>query len=216
MPNRFYRRRIRYSNTMTYISGRSSRFNINRPIQFNNANTSTNKLEIVYQYFYDLVDAISQHLELTIIIDKANQIIQIFSQKEQIYQVIDIIENNILEIITNIYESASIGIIQSRLEYLKGLLAEIPEKYDDYGRFGCILHEIIDSIISDMDFTNVIQSIGLIQNEMAENIELIDKLDSIHDTLFSVIQNISDGASYGILESRITYLKGLIEELGCS
>jgi len=218
MPNPRYRRQTRTSNAISFSFIRQyyidKTIQLNLPIQTTSSNIyrPTNKFEIIYQYFYDLIDAFSQQADLNDIIKKANDIINIFSEKEQVYQVIDLIENNIFSIVTNIYESTSISIITARLEYLKELLATIPANYDDYGRIADMLREIIGGIIDGFDFTSVSHSLGVVQQEMAADVALIEKFDRIQQDVLSIIQNIAEGVDLHIIRMRLVYLKTLIDD----
>jgi hypothetical protein len=221
MPPPNYRRRIRDRKTTSRFI--RIKFNLSSPLLLNTityntpvTQTGANNREIIQQYFYDIIDAVIQQTELNTIIEKANTIISIFSKKEDVYAVIDLIENNALSIVKNITEGMPLNIIECRIEYLRKLLADIPDEYQDYGEIGCLINEIINSITEGVEFSVVIQNIETIQDVMSENISLMNAIDAIEENLFSIIRNITVGTPFNIIESRIEYLQKLISDLPCA
>ena len=133
----------------------------------------------------------------------------------EIYKVLDIIEQNVLSIVQNISDGTPVNIIQNRITYLRKLISELPEGYEDYGDFGCMIHNIIDSITNGIDYTLVIANIEQIHTTLSADVKILDDFDELKNILFSIITNIKDGTPINIIQNRIKYLMNQITKIEC-
>lgn len=164
-------------------------------------------------YYIDIIDSVANHIEIKKIIEETDSIIKMFSKKEEIFQIIDLIENNILSILGNLSHNVPIGIIQCRIDYLKGIIQTLPEGYDDYGQFSCLIYDIIDLITKEFNYNVVIQNINTFHDKLQSNIFFLDNFIELRDTLFSIIENIQNGVPLGIIQCRIEHLKEMIAKV---
>ena len=223
MPSRHYRRRIlNTKNTHSYISIKYSvKNNINNIIS-NTNNDKKSLLITVQQHFLDIIDTIIYFIEpmiaysyMNIAIQQINSLITIISSKEDIYKLLDTIENTVLSIIKNIADGESIGIIDERITYLRELLDVYPDTCDTYTYFGNLIYPIIESITNGIDFNIIINNITQIQSLFNTDVQLLNTIHIIQDTILSIIQNIANGESIGIINDRINYLSTLINTIVC-
>jgi hypothetical protein len=203
---RHYRRRIRMIKNSQFIT----KFNLKSSLKDENLTFG-----LMERYYCDIIDSIDNQIEINKIVEDADKIIQMFSKKEEVFQMIDLIETNLFGILCNIADNTPLRIIECRVEYLKKLIVDLPPEYDDYGQIGCMVYDIIDLIKDEFDYTLVIQNIDLLHTKLEKDVKMINEFNELRDTLFSIINNIKDGTPLRIIECRIIYLKDLISKIEC-
>ncbi len=203
---RHYRRRIRMIKNSQFIK----KFNLKSFLKDENLTFG-----LMERYYCDIIDSIDNQIEIHKIIEDADNIIQMFSKKEEVFQIIDLIETNLFGIICNIADNTPLQIIECRIQYLKKLIADLPPEYDDYGQLGCMVYDIIDLIKDEFDYTLVIQNIDLLHTKLEKDVKMINEFNELRDTLFGIINNIKDNTPLQIIECRISYLKDLISKIEC-
>lgn len=211
MPSRHYRRHIRTNNSVT-----TPKYIINNDISNILNNTQdTSLLNTIQQYFLNVIDTIISYSDMNIAIQHIHSLINIISSKEDIYLLLDTIENTVLSIICNISNSEPISIIHQRIQYLRELLTVYPDNCDTYTYFSNFIYPIIESITSGIDFTILINNITQIQSLFHNDTQLLHNIHLIQDTILSIIQNISNSEPIGIITERIQYLITLINTMKC-
>jgi hypothetical protein len=221
MPSRHYRRHLINNNkTHNYIHNKyliNHSINLQNDNNNNNDNNNKSLLHTIQQYFLDIIDAIILYSDMNIAIQQLHSLITLIKSKEDIYLLLDNIENTLLSIICNISDGVNVGIISDRIQYLRELLSKLPDDCTDYDYYGKYIFSIIDSITNSVDFntvySNIINIQSLIQNDL--NQTLYNQLNLIQTTIISIICNISDGVNIGIISDRIQYLNTLINAISC-
>jgi hypothetical protein len=170
---------------------------------------------LMERYYCDIIDSIDNQIEIHKIVEDADKIIQMFSKKEEVFQILDLIETNLIGIICNIADNTPLRIIECRIQYLKKLVEDLPPEYDDYGQLGCMVYNIIDLIKDEFNYNVVIENIDLLHTKLEKDVKMINEFNELRDTLFSIINNIKDNTPLRIIECRIIYLKDLISKIEC-
>jgi hypothetical protein len=193
MPNRHYRK----------ITKRL----INRGFE------SKNEINTIQQYFFDVIDSIILYSDMNISIKEIQSLIKFISSKEEVYILLDKIESIIEGIIVNIHEDISVGIINERITYVRGLLSSLPDNFNNYAEISFLILNIIETITKSVDFNTVYSNIIYIEQLMSIDMDVYESIQLIHLTILSIITNIGDGESEFIINERISYLQTLINKL---
>jgi hypothetical protein len=218
MPSHHYRRHIlqNYDNDNTTSIYLTSYTNIiiDQPIQQNN------ELIKFQKYIFDIIDTITTTLDIQAVTNKVNELLQIIKTREDMYKILDLIENNILSVITNIANSVDIGIIRCRFQYIRELISKIPHTADIchtyiHNEFYTLIFGFIESLTTSNDFSLVISEISAFKITLQDDIAFADNIDLIQDTILDIIKNIKNNVDIGIIRCRIQYLKELINRLNC-
>ena len=170
-------------------------------------------ISTIQQYFFDIIDSIILYSDMNVSIKEIKLLIALISSKEEVYALLDKIENMIESIIMNITEDVSVGIIQTRIAHVRSLLAGLPDNFDNYTDISYLILNIIESITGSIDFSTVYSNIIYIQELMTTDMNVFNSIQLIHFTILSIITNIGDGESNFIINERIKYLQTLIHKL---
>jgi hypothetical protein len=199
MPPRHYKKRKR----------NLKKFVINDILQ----STPGNKLTIttIQQYFFDIIDSIILYSDINNSIKEIKSLINLISSTEEVFVLLDKIENTIESIVTNLGDGVSIGIIHQRITYVRTLLSTLPANYNNYSEITSLILDILDSVTGSIDFNTVYSNIIYIQQVVKSDDD--DSIQVIHNTILSIITNIGNGESNFIINERINYLQTLIKKL---
>ena len=204
MPPRHYRIKLRTNNPTpftTYIH-----YNTSIPSQCND-DSFQNEL-------FNILDIITQRLEIFEITTKVNNLVTTLSSPQQLHTLLDSVETISLSIVKNISDGVDIGIIKSRIEYLRTLIATIPDgSQDEYAQVGQLILTTLTMISDGIDnliINDKLTSIKISADIYANRFNVINEIQYI---ICGIVKNISDGVDIGIIKSRIQYLNTLIAKL---
>lgn len=199
MPPRHYRKRKK----------NLKKFVINDTLQ----TTPRNKLTIatIQQYFFDIIDSIILYSDINNSIIEIKSLINLISSTEEVFVLLEKIENTIESIVTNLGDGVSIGIIHQRITYVRTLLSTLPANYNNYSEITSLILDILDSVSGSVDFNTVYSNIIYIQQ--VANTDDDNSIQDIHYTILSIITNIGNGESNFIINSRIEHLQTLIKKI---
>lgn len=219
MPSRSYRRKLRASFS---TGGRVSATYLSPP-PFLSALTgkSTTKtdayceseLSVIHRYFLDIIDTFIKYNDFTQLTKELNMIIISLSSKVEFYRIIALIEDQILSVMDNIVNGDSVGIITLRLSCVKQFVDLLPPDCNDFGPVTNMVLEILDLVITNVSFDKVRANITDLQAYMYQKYGDMENILQIHSTFLDIITNITDGASSGIISSRLDYIKTLVSYL---
>lgn len=211
MPPQHYRRRIlKVSNSpiALYIVRSSS----------TKKDDNLNKELLIFQkYICDIIELITTTLDIKSITVKVQEFMKIINTKQEYYNIIDLIEENIVGVICNVGNSVDIGIIRCRIDYIRELIDNIPEH-------SCIeynsdlskqIFKLLDSLINGVDLTVFITNIKSFKNTVQADIDSIKFIDNVQNIILDIVSNIRDSVDIGIIRCRIQYLQEVIKEISC-
>lgn len=208
MPSRHYRRRVRDVDALnnSYTIGTSVTNMIVPP--------GDCELVKMYKKFYDIMDLVINSFNVTDAVSNLHNVIDTFTTNTDYYKLMEHIENDLLSTVSNISHITPLNIIKARIEYIKTFIDAIPSTMCfEIGPVASMTADLLDLITKQADYssvkTNLTQMFNLV-NETYPNIEIIKM---IQDNICGVIQNIIDGAGKNIVELRINYIRGLIEQM---
>lgn len=209
MPSKKYRRKLRnpyYKNSITYIIDKNTDI---YPVY---AVECESELVKTQNYFYKILDMIIQHNDFTIIVSDLQNIIKTTQSIVDYYKIIDIIEKNLISVVCNISDNINPGIIQSRIDYIKSYIDQLPPGCMKISPISDMLLEVINSIINSVDFSIVTTNINNIQKLINKTYGEITYINHIQDNILSIICNISDNTNSAIISERVQYLKEIISD----
>lgn len=184
-------------------------------INFKILNEEKTTFSSMEKNFNNIISSVNNQLEIKKIIEETDLVISMFSEKEEIFKVLDIIETNILGILSNMIDNTPIGIIACRIDYIRKIIEQLPENYNDYGQFACMIYDIIDLITNEFDYKVILENINNFYDKLSKDNELLDEFSEIKDTVISIIENMTNGTPLNIIECRLEYLKKLISKVDC-
>lgn len=192
MPPRHYRNRTEKLN----------KYLINDVVECNNTN-----IDSIQQYLFDTVDSIILYSDMNKSIKEIKSLIEIISSTEEVYALLDKIENTIESIVMNISEDVSFCIIHQRIAYVRSLVSTLPTDYNNYAEISLLILDIMESMKESIDFKTIYSNIQkLISTDT-------DSIQPIRCTILSIITDIGNGESNFIINERIRYLQTLINKL---
>lgn len=224
MPSRTYRRKIRPF---------SPRYIVPPPIinlinsQFGNGGGGlggviggdqdeiVSELVNIQRYFDFIIDSIIKQNNLTNIIALLQDFLNTESIKTQVeyYNILDMIEENLVSTVMNIMEGTSTGVIKARIDYIRSLIAKLPMNPQYNGVLPSIILELVDMIIGGVNLNTITENINDIKTYINEKYGVLDTLGQIQDNILGIICNIAEGTSSGIIAMRLENLKLLITDL---
>ena len=197
MPPRHYRNR----------TNKLNKFLIKEAVQSNNNDVT---IETIQQYLFETIDSIILYSDINNSIREIKLLINLISSTEEVFVLLDKIENTIESIVTNLGDDVSIGIIHLRISYVRTLLSTLPANYNNYSEISLLILDIIESITGCFDLNTVYRNVSYIEHLMKTN---DDSIQDIHFTILSIITNIGNGESNFIINNRIEYLQTLIKKI---
>lgn len=212
MPSTSYRRKLRnpYSTSITYISTPTSTKTSILPVTPVYTGECESDLIKTQTYFYKILDMIIQHNSFTLIISNLQRIIDSTQSIVDYYKILDIIETNLLSVVLNISENINPGIIQTRIEYIRTYIAQLPPGCVKISPISDMILEVINSIINSVDFSKVIANITNIQTSLQHTYGEMTYINHIQDNILSIICNISENTNSAIISERVKYLQEII------
>jgi hypothetical protein len=204
MPSRTYRRRLRVDKPNAYISV---------PAVLGGCGGGDNELLKIQQYFYNVLNMIIEHKTFNEIKGGLLTIIGAVKSHLDYYKILDIIEGQLLTIAINVGEGVSPGIILTRIEYIRTFIDSLPPNCLDASPIAIMVLELIDLITSTLNFNNARKNIAEIQAFIEEKYGQMAEFQLIQESIISVICNIGEGTTPGIVETRVEYIRCLIAEL---
>jgi hypothetical protein len=214
MPSPHYRRRRltqacnKSSITSTYIHNTTT----------NECSTSggTPTITVFQNYIFEIIEVITTTLDITIITNKVYTFLELVKSKQDLYDILDLIEENLLGIIVNISNGVDINIIRSRIDYIKELLDSIgDEPCNNYQTISALIYNLLDSIPNGIDLNVFITNIQSFKSTFQDQIDFYTVISLIEETILNIVNNISNGVDVNIIRSRIEYIKELVNTLEC-
>jgi len=212
MPTKSYRRALRSS------TGKISKTFITKPsggLVFTGSCQDNNFYLQVETYLYNIVEAITNKIELDNIIQEITVLQGMLKTKEDALNLLDMIQNNILDILFNITTGVELNIVNNRILYLRDLILKA-----DPDKFPIICSDVVQGIsdILDMfgnavDMEQIITGLTAIQNGMANDVAKADLIHETHCVLLGIIDNIGNGVELNIVNNRIVYLQELVRQV---
>jgi hypothetical protein len=175
---------------------------INDVVECNNTN-----IDSIQQYLFDTVDSIILYSDMNKSIKEIKSLIEIISSTEEVYALLDKIENTIESIVMNISEDVSFCIIHQRIAYVRSLVSTLPADYNNYAEISLLILDLMESIKESIDFKTLYSNIQKLISTDTDNIQ------PIRCTILSIITGIGNGESNFIINERIKYLQTLINKL---
>jgi len=207
MPSNKYKRNLRNTfdtSTKKYITV--------TPITSTITSTRKSDLLVIQEHFYTILDNIIQYNDLTTNISLIHDIIYSTQSVADYYKIINIIENNILSVISNISYNNNSDIINMRLDYIKSYIEQIPQNCQILSPLSDTLLEFIDSFINNIDFTVINNNIQQLHSIINYKYVEVSQINRIQDILLSIVSNIEYNTPTDIINDRIEYVRYLISE----
>jgi hypothetical protein len=168
-----------------------------------------NDKTILQQKFYDIIDMIIKQNEFTNIVTSLNSILEFTGPYSDYCRKLETVMENLCGVIANISDTVSVSIIQTRIEYIRSLIKELPEACEDYRPLSDMIMNLISVINSSFDMNEVTNNVNDVHQFVDTNFSLIEinAARLIEDTLINIICNISQGNNTAIIASRIEYVR---------
>ncbi len=122
---------------------------------------------------------------------------------------LDVILDNLCGIIGNISESVGVSIIQTRIDYIRSLIKELPDTCVDYRPMSDMIMKLISTITTTFDISTVTTDVHGIHAYVDSNYNMVqmDAVKLIQEALISIICNIEEGNNTAIIATRIDYVR---------
>ncbi len=188
-----------------------------------------NFMEEVKYRIYMIIDSITEKIALENVLSMAKTIQEKIKAKDDIVQLVKLMESTTLSIIENIINRKNIDVVLTRINFIKELL----EKTEDMDlSFMPVYNETITTLIVEMvnaltsresidliisyvkDTSKYINSYVAAIGPLPEKNRIIVEILNRCETLtISIVQNIIDKADINIIITRTKYLKSVIDSV---
>jgi hypothetical protein len=178
----------------------------------NECQNNENQLSInkIQEYFLNIIDSIILYSDMNTSITEIKSLLKIIQSKDEVYIMLDKIENIIESIVENINDNASVFIINTRIDYVRTLLSTLPNNCTE---ITYLILNILESLSGTMDFNSVHAKIISIKEQINTDFNMYDNIQLINFNLLNIISNIENGESDFIINKRIEYVQTLINNL---
>jgi len=207
MPSSSYRRKLRKP------IGQVSKYIV--PVVISNTTHSCDsELVIIQKYFYKVLDDITLYNDFTSNISVLHSILAHTRSIIEFHKLIDNIQNTILSIVCNISNNVNSNIIQTRIDHIKTYINALPEGCLNLSPLSDMILQLINHIVTTMDFSSIHNNINEIQLYINQKYNThTTQVNTIHDTILSIIFNIGQNTNTSIINERILYLRQIINRL---
>lgn len=186
-----------------------------------------NFVEEIQYRIYMIIDSITEKIAIDNVLTMAQTIQKKIEEKDDIVQLVKLMETTTMSIIDNITNKVSLDVILTRIRFIKQLLEESQNMdmtflpvYDS--QICALITEMISSVTSrgDIDFiVNYVkntkeyihQYVSVIGPLPEKNAIIVQTLNKAETLVISIVQNIIDKASLDVVLGRTKYLKSIID-----
>lgn len=163
---------------------------------------------------FEIVDIITQRLEISEITTQVNSLINSMSSIEDLRNLLDTIESTSISIIQNFADGTDIGIISCRISYLRTIIDNIPDgAHQEYARIGQLILDVLGMLTEGIDLSSITNKLADIESSIKSSVDFYDYVEEIKTLICSIVENIADGIDIGIISNRINYLQELISKI---
>lgn len=209
MPGRHYRRTLRAKQsqpTQMFIN----LFVLPDVVQ---RQVGTTELEKIRSYFLTVLDMMIQYDSLQESIIYLQTILKSIQTQVEYYNILELIEENLLSVAINVSNSVNPKLIEARIHYIQSIIQTMPPICQERGPVSNLMLELIQIIIEGIEPSKIVCTIESIQSYIMKRYGNQPYIDTIQNNLLNIIDSIKNGTSYKLIEYRISYVKGLINDL---
>lgn len=207
MPSSFYRRRLRkpIGHVFKYIVP---------AVISNTTHSCDSELVIIQKYFYKVLDDITLYNDFTSNVSLLHSILTHTRSIIEFHKLIDNIQNILLSVVCNISNNVNSTIIQARIDHIKAYINTLPEGCLNLSPLSDMILQLINHIVTTMDFSSITRNINEIQLYINQKYNIhTTTINTIHETILSIICNIGKNTNTDIINERIQYLRQIINQL---
>lgn len=208
MPSTTYRRKLRARET-TFVA---PRYIQSLPSAVSKQRGEC-EIEKIQNYFYSVLDAITERLQFTEAATTLTNIISTLSTRVEYFKILDTIENTLFNTVINIMDGATVEIIRLRIAYVKTFIEKLPPICQEPGPVSDMILQILDSLIQTMSAQSITSTITQIQDRIRAKYGHFEKMEEIQDNLLNLVGSITSGTPIPILGLRVDFIRGLLDAL---
>jgi hypothetical protein len=212
MPSSSYRRKLR--KPIGQVSKYIVPAVILNAVISNTTHSCDSELVIIQKYFYKVLDDIILYNDFTSNVSVLHSILAHTKSIIDFHKLIDRIQNTLLSVVCNISNSVHSNIIQTRIDHIKTCIDALPEGCLNLSPLSDMVLQLIHHIVTTMDFSGIHNNINEIQLYINQKYNTdTSHINTIHDTILSIICNIGQNTNTSIINERILYLRQIIAQL---
>jgi hypothetical protein len=208
MPSTTYRRKLRARET-TFVA---PRYIQSLPSAVSKQRGEC-EIEKIQNYFYSVLDAITERLQFTEAATTLTNIISTLSTRVEYFKILDTIETTLFNTVINIMDGATAEIIKLRIAYVKTFIEKLPPICQEPGPVSDMILQILDSLIQTMSAQSITSTITQIQDRIRTKYGHFEKMEEIQDNLLNLVGSITSGTPVPILGMRVDFIRGLLGTL---
>jgi hypothetical protein len=206
MPGRHYNRRVRKNAGNSYVP---------LYIEPRALVTTTGECDLlkVHEYFYYIIDLITEQFNFTETIAALNVVVESLTTKLDYYNILNRIENDLLSVVDNISNGINGQLIKCRIDYIKNIIDELPPSCQDIGPVSDMTLQLLDYILTETDFNVIRTDINKVLNFLNTTFPNISLINDIQDKLIDIICDIASKTNPPIIQMRINYVQTLVTQI---
>jgi hypothetical protein len=167
---------------------------------------------IIQNYFYQVLDSITNHCDFISGVSLLQSIINNTQSTVDYYKLLDFIESNLMSVLQNITDNVNSNIIQTRINYIKTFIDQIPHGCIQLSPLSDMILVIVDSIIA-INFSNVTSNVTQLQTYTQKCANNNNNIYLIQENLLSIVDNIKCGINSNIIAQRVEYVQSIINKI---
>lgn len=167
---------------------------------------------IIQNYFYQVLDSITNHCDFISGVSLLQSIINNTQSTVDYYKLLDFIESNLMSVLQNITDNVNSNIIQTRINYIKTFIDQIPPDCIQLSPLSDMILVIVDSIIA-INFSNVTSNVTQLQTYTQKCANNNNNIYLIQENLLSIVDNIKCGINSNIIAQRVEYVQSIINKI---
>lgn len=206
MPGRHYRRRVQRNVMNSYIP-------VYIEPQALVKRTGDCDLVKVHEYFYYIIDIITEKFNFTEAIAALNDVVEAVTTKVEYSNILDRIENDLLSVVDNVSNGINGQLIKCRIDHIRKMIDELPTACEDIGPVSDMTLQLLDYMLTETDFNVIRTDINEVLNFLNRTFPNIQVINDVQDKLIDIICDIGGGINPALIKMRIDYVQTLVSKI---
>jgi len=184
---------------------------------FNDIGASQNIYALFEGYIFSVIQSITEGITLDTVLATLLPLQTQVNTAADAANTIRVIQNVMILLLHNVQCGIDIATLQTRLDYLQTLLATEKDLDATYTEINTFITTLIDLVGKKQPYGDLISQLTntllLMQHENMVEVQYVDDITVIQQTLLSILQNITDGIELRIVQNRLAYVQTLLKKV---
>jgi hypothetical protein len=171
------------------------------------------EIDQIRAYFLEATNMITEYMDFASAVDTIQGILGSIQTVVDYYKILEQIEIQLLGIVGNIAKRTSVELIRIRINHIRSYIERMPPTYQNRGEISEMIMQVIAILVANIGISEVSTAVDKITSYVKSKYKDNNCIEAIQTLITSIIENIGNGVSPGIVGLRVEYLKGLIAKM---